>query len=383
MVKKSKKITSKSGKSITALPPSRVAFSPAEALSDCASEYGALVADPFRKEHKACIPTWPAMDSQKATAWVSGTFTTGTTGFGYVALAPENGVLAAGGGTDPCVWASTASFTGSTVEQGGVGVATFQSNSQYTAANPNVKARVVAAGLRAWYSGPAKDLGGDFVALQQPAHSSVTGNTLQDLMSYEQARRFSQNFGVRYGVTRTIADTDECDYNINLGVHQVLPPYMVLALQGVPGLVYSFEAYMHFEFIGAPVRGKTPSHADTSGLSAVTTVAGNPKASTSFASASQKDDDNRVMNFLENAGHYALTAASGVGQLIGAIGPPIISTAGRLLAYGAQAADAYLEAPPPRMRIESRPAPRPALPGTGGNSSSSFSRAAPLQIGWK
>lgn len=380
--KKTKKVVSKGGKSVTSVPQSRVSFSQADALSDCAQEYATLIADPFHKEHKACIPTWPAMNSLKSTCWISGTFTTGSSGFGYVCFAPENAATAVSVGTDACVWNSMSTYAGSTVALTGTGVDTKMSNSSYTAYNQNIKARVVAAGVRAWYSGPAKDMGGDLVALQQPAHSDVSSNSLSDLMSYSEARRFGMNYGVRYGVTRTIADIDETDYGIKLDGNPGLRPYMVLALQGLPGLTFSFECYVHFEFIGAPVRGKTPSHADTNGLSAVTSVASHPAASTSFASADQKDDNNRVMNFLENAGHYALSAVSGVGQLVGAIGPPIISTAGRLLAYGANAADAYLEAP---RRVESYRKPYPALMGTGGSSSSSSSRlaAAPLQIGWK
>jgi len=379
--KKTKKVVSKGGKSVTSVPQSRVAFSQADALSDCAQEYAELVADPFHKEHKACIPTWPAMNSQKSTVWVAGTFVTGTSGFGFVALSPENACAATSVGLDACVWNSLSSYAGTTIDVTGTGVDTKMSNSNITAYNANVKCRVVAAGLRAWYSGPAKDMGGDLVALQQPAHSSIRGNTLADLMSYSEARRFGMNYGVRYGVTRTIADVDETDYGITLTANPGIMPYMGLALQGLAGLTFSFEAYVHFEYIGAPVRGKTPSHADTNGLSAVTSVASHPAASTSFASAGESDDSNRVMNFLENAGHYALSAVSGVGQLVGALGPPIISTAGRLLAYGASTADAYLEAP---RRVESFRKPYPALMGTGGSSSSSSSRlTAPLQIGWK
>jgi hypothetical protein len=315
--------------------PKQPKWSYSDVLSDCAAEYGSLLADPFRKEHHACVPTLPAFDSLKMTVWVEGTFVTGTAGFGYVILNPHLGINF--DGSNPCAFGSTSVFTGTTaVCFAGSGTQAYTTNSPYGPFGDlpaDLRYRLVASGLRCWYSGPINVMGGDMVCLQEPNHGSLAGYSSVAILAYNQSRRFTPSMGTRYGVTWvpvSTAETAYAEYTPASGNFD-----MVTCVQTSAGLTFSFEAFMHYELTAAEVRGKTPSHSDAVGMAAAITIASNPLASTSFASSSKWADAERIDSFMANMGHYALRGVSGIGHLMSSSGNPYAVMAGQVAAFGA------------------------------------------------
>lgn len=321
------------------LVPKQPKFHYGDSLTGCAADYGALLADPFVKEHHACIPALPAFDSQKITVWNEGTMIVGTAGTGYVAMNPFAGQLSAGAYIGQ---ATNAVFGGVTISPfATAGTNSLFSNSPYPTAVSGLEARVVAAGIRIWYSGPINVMGGDIVAVQEPNHGDLTGASFSQLLAYSQSRRSSPAMATRYGCVFTPINTNEFDYTKCVAA---LSPqlFMAVMVNGAPGTQWSYELFAHYEYQGPTVRGKTPVHIDAVGVSSVLAVAENSSASTSFSSKGVKDDANRVSAMWENMGHYALKGVSGVGHLLSIMGAPGVSTAGAVLAYGADRADSFL-----------------------------------------
>jgi hypothetical protein len=314
-------------------------FSYSDSLTGCARDYGALLADPFVKEHHACVPSLPAFESQKITVWNEGTFVIGTAGTGVVAMNPFAGPLNT---ASVMGIATTSAYAASVIPAAGTaGVNSLTSNSPYSAGGPGFTFRVVAAGVRCWYSGPINVMGGDIVALQDPNHNNLTNSSFTQLLGSSQSRRSCPAMGVRYGCVYTPISATELDYELVVPMAAPLP-FMAIMVQGAAGLQFSYEMFAHYEFQGPLVRGKTPVHVDSVGVSSVLAISENPSASTAFSSKSVKDDVKRVNAMWDNMGHYALKGVSGVGHLVSQLGLPGVSTAGAVLAFGAERADDFL-----------------------------------------
>ncbi len=273
-------------------------------LSKMASMYGRAFATPFSESVKFVgIPRNPAQPSYKVTGFLRGTGAIGTTGFGYIAIAPT--VC----NDRPCVYYTTSSYARSitaappsdlTIAGSKGGGATFpawaeMANLPYTSTQLNtsinvsnsqaeVGGRVVACAVRMEYTGTVLDRSGQFFAYADPQCMNVLGD------NHTQA-----NDGTGY-TTTTLSTKDACEI-INLQIKNsaelvVLPsdenmddyprasnsavrktyPYCsgssytvqtsdtgngaataLIAVTGKAGSTFYFEVVTHVEYIGPAI----------------------------------------------------------------------------------------------------------------------------------
>jgi len=297
-----------------------------EALTDCAKDYGAILVDPFIPSSTACIPTSPCLKSRKMTTFIRGTMAVGTAGFGFVEVDPR--LMWSGYSGSTPLFYSGSTFTGVTMAYTGTGINTANANGDYVAAGDNdVQTRLVAAGLRVAYSGPINTVGGTIAALQEPDHALLNGFSFANVSAYEEADYEVVFPGTWYGCTYLPSHPGDYDWTEANG-SAAMNPFMAVTINSTAGNQFAFEAYAHFEVIGVNARGKTMSHADPTGVAAVSTIAISPGTSTTFVSREPSDDKARVIGMLTKMGQYALRGISGAAKLLTAVGPPALKLVG-------------------------------------------------------
>jgi len=334
----------------------------ADALSDTAAKYGAMLADPFHKECAVGMPSEPALFSRKTTVWSQGTFQTGSgaNNFGFVAFDPRPSLF--NDGVKPCIWKSTSSYAGSTIAVSGIGVDTAASNSDYsyaqlTAGAPDyASARLVAAGVRVWYSGELRSLGGDIAAEQTANHTTLVGYGFADVLADTFSRRFVPKMGSRYGCTYVPAVPAELGYQVVGNPFNTSAPYMAVVVNGATtAALWSYEAYAHWEIVGTDVRGKTRSIMDPVGMAAALSIANSGAGfTTTFASPSPIADPVRAASWLDRMGNYVLRGASGAARIASMFSPPLVNGALQVASMGLDiAADKWstIKLPPPRAPL--------------------------------
>lgn len=174
----------------------------------CGMDYFRALVNPFgRFDEFPCIPT-SARGSQKLRIFKRGTFQVGTSGLGAVVVWPQNLVFG-GPSTQPgplptignCIITTTAAyaapdffFMNASSHPSGqpfAGTADAYGNSIYSAddlsgANVARGVRLVGAGLRVRYNGPAFQMNGDIITWRNPTNSSVVGNNNDNWDSLQQ-----------------------------------------------------------------------------------------------------------------------------------------------------------------------------------------------------
>jgi len=166
-------------------------------LTPCALRFAAAIADPFGiAAQGACIPSCPAVNSQKVHAFSRFDATVGTAGVGFIAITPciaSDGVIA---------FYTAPTFTGSSValltanNTLSVGVATVNpANLPYNVSQSSANAgtvpaqvfgRVVSVGVRIWYTGTTLNESGLTYCYVSPTHEPVCegpGSNLPMLLS--------------------------------------------------------------------------------------------------------------------------------------------------------------------------------------------------------
>lgn len=283
-------------------------------LSKCATDYAISLADPFTGP-LACVPTYPAVLTRKLRVYAKGTFSTGTTGFGFIVFDPSYGIA----NDQTFVLASDALYGGVTII-GAVGTTAYLSNSDYQAADlgsgPNqIVFRVVSGGLRIRYIGTELNRGGQVCGLTDPNHNSLLTRTFGSLSGEEQSRLFPVN---REWITLLyrpflVGDTEFA--NSLVGTTPLDPSfYMGYALQSPTAgpCVFEFEAYSTYEAQGRNVRGMTASHVDPTGYAAVHTAT---NLSPALAPTVAKTAD-RTKSFLNTVGSTLTSTVSGMAPLV-------------------------------------------------------------------
>lgn len=311
-------------------------------LSHCAADYAAALANPFTGP-LACIPDYPVLMTRKVRSFAKGVVSTGTAGFGFVAITPQNGVandLRFCGFTD-------AAFTGTapTMTTGNVtGINYSSSNAEYVAATFGSglnQYRVVSCGLRIRYVGTELDRGGQLVGYHDPQHFSImaspgVGRTVSSLDGEVESRRFPVDRSWKTVLYRPV---DDVDNQLDPGTRFMGPvldvdadgvwymTFYILAASAATSLTYEWEAYATYEISGRNVRGKTVSHFDPPGFASVHAAS----VQTQLLLPSQLNDGERVTSFLREAGSYLNTAISGVRGFISDV-TPVVSGVSSMIA---------------------------------------------------
>lgn len=333
VVSAKKKKSGKRGRSAS-LAANRSTSRPSVQLGTCAAQYAAALGNPFNGP-LACIPLFPSIPSQRIRTWVRGSMSTGTAGYGSISANPffVANTTASAGFTPVRFTDNTyagAISAGFPVAAGSVvGVNKVYANSPYSAAQisaTGIMFRVVAAGLRIFYTGTVLNKGGVLYGLQHPNHQSIEGYTPDNMMAFEEAAKTSNtNETKTFTVYYKPVDQDDLEFSsangkagndddpvtVNGGHYMGIA---VVAPIGTPFVAqqFDFEYFSIIEFTGPNVPSKQPSDADPQGFSAVNTVtAGNPKA----LQPTSKSPGSTVSDILGSATQYLNSVADTGVQL--------------------------------------------------------------------
>jgi len=235
-------------------------------VHDCSIMYANVLVDPFGTPDGACIPSelFP-LPSQKSSTLLRGTFSLGTTGYGFLLFNPTLANDLA------CVMASTGTSVGtsSTAFSAFTNPALFTmtglpySNAQF---GNGIQGRIVGYGLRIRYVGALMNTNGTIFMKEDPDHNDLKPFSYDTLA----ADQYSEEVNV------TNIDNWNADFNYSgpfnpSDVQFTITPNCLcplgnyfngFAIAGIAGDKYTFEIVLHYELIGSPVTGRTPSHSD-------------------------------------------------------------------------------------------------------------------------
>lgn len=275
----------------------------------------ASLANPFNGPEQACIPDFPALMSGKQRVWARGTFSTSSNalagGFGYIigdpkwASANDSASIVHNLPADP-----TTAIDFGTGAQG-------YTNSQYNFAmhgNNGITRRVVSAGLRIRYTGSELIRGGRIVGLHHPNHNTINGGTQASLLAYKEA----ESLPIERDVWTTILyrPVEQSDYDFGSDFPAIGATsqcfYMGFAIQafdttGANTQAFEYEFFVNFEFQGAVIVNKTPSHIDAAGHGAVNAIT---NMSPAIVKPSQIDSTHLMRAAVTAASQYLFTSTS-------------------------------------------------------------------------
>lgn len=235
-------------------------------VPDCVREWVDLVSNPYRTPDRVCMPLPPAMPAASVTVWVKGVFVTGTTPEkGYVAVNTRQMTTSDLSGV---VYTSSA-YAGTTIAASGTGIASGYSNSPYPEADygddpavADMQSRIVAAGLRVRNITAVVDRGGRLQLLAEPDHKTLLGSDYTDLTAYDCSESGNTD-GNWSSVEWVPARSSDSSYS-SVPTGNYTMAAMAAAPAGKPQS-YEYEAWTHFQVIGAKARGKQRVKVDVVG----------------------------------------------------------------------------------------------------------------------
>jgi len=322
---------------------------PPPGLTECANKYALAIATPWDpKAEGACIPTFPSKASQKNTAWIRGSLTIGTGGFGFVIVAP---CLANNAGLG-CAFYTNSTYSGTSVLATSSSIGTTVNSSylntpwaatnfvsSFTSQPPAISGRIVSAGLSLCYTGSELNLGGEVFALVEPNHGNLNGFTQTGLLAYKEAKIIDVTSERRCSwITTSGIDSNEVQYpnSTDAGIspfiyypfsqNQILDTSisntggapLCFQVTGTLGNTYRFEYVQHTEFIGANASPMaTPTHSDARGFEMVNTAANRiPQMSVANKSASTLTLMSHALRDVIHESQPAVTQiAKGLGRM--------------------------------------------------------------------
>lgn len=252
-------------------------------LSPCARDYVRALANPFQGP-LACVPSQTPNKTLKVRVFTRGSFFTGTSGIGFIAVDPTNSCF----NDVPCVLKTNATFAGNTFNlndtvSGAIDQAF--SNSNYVSTDvalggDGIAFRIVSSGVRIRYAGTELNRGGFATCLHDPTHTVLTGRDQSSIDGEPMSRRihikedwinilYAPVFGQDYDLRTAFANADPPTIG-------ALPRWYMGALITAPTNTpapFEYEFFSIIEYQGRNVRGLSMSHADPTALSAGASVA--------------------------------------------------------------------------------------------------------------
>lgn len=259
----------------------------------CGRNYMHALTDPFSLHEEVCIPDLYAIPSKKVRAVHKFNMSSGTTGFGFIALCQQcksnndsvlysSTSLYAGGNAIPSVGQpNTAAYSASKLPYA-ASVFEGQGNT-----NPGIQGRVVGVSMRVRYVGPLLARGGQLVALRHPDNETLVGKTYDEIKGYETAKTFPISTEWTYLTYRPVKpkeyefspDPATASDAANFKWEAAFLMYGTTTSSGIPGPApFEFELVQHIEYIGR-VDNVTKSHASLMAMSHIRNNL-NPKSAT-------------------------------------------------------------------------------------------------------
>jgi len=299
-------------------------------LSNCARNYLHALTNPFVQINGSdlpCIPDHIVLPSNKVQVTARGTFTVGTSGFGFVAADPYVGINNAGefAGTTssfPVLYTgATYTFPYVDIDVSGdapaVGVFGANTNSPFNAAGPLLTSqmRVVGCGLRVRYSGTELYRGGTLALYRSQDNASPPTNpSLANLLQTPLSAMVPVTRGW-HSVCYAPASLDDVSYRnfnsaYNANATGISHYSLIIAVQG-PAVhttqqTFDFEYVAYYEQIGASLQ-LSPSHSDPVGVGAIQAV-------TAMARLPDKPPEQNEQTFLSKIGQYLANGISGIAD---------------------------------------------------------------------
>lgn len=245
-------------------------------VSDPSLRYMSALYDPRTCAEEPSVPHSTAL-SQKVKCFSRGSFNTGSTGYGFVAVAP---FIAAVSDLSPITTSVTSSsMTASTLLSSVAAVANANTNSPYTSSSigtgsGKLQYRLVGGALYVKYAGTELNRGGDMILFEESNHTSVFNYTYNTALGQDYAKRVPVSGDVWQWVSFTPNNLSECEYSAITGSAPYLTPILAVIVNSAGATQpFDYEFFGWYEFTGQAARGATASYDDVIGFSAVTGAA--------------------------------------------------------------------------------------------------------------
>ncbi len=242
-------------------------------LSDPALRWSAALYDPRTLSEEPAVPHGTAV-SQKVKVFARGSFSTGTTGYGFVTAAP---FAAAVNDSNPIIaTAANSVFSASGQLTTASNTANINTNSPFTTSQISANTagalnyKLVGAALYVKYAGTELNRGGDMVLFEENAHRTAYLYSYTTAMGQDFAKRVPVSGDKWQHVCYTPNSDTECEFGSSVTTNPYVAPFLAIIVNsaGTPQ-PFDYEFYGWYEFIGNIARGATSSYQDTIGYAAV------------------------------------------------------------------------------------------------------------------
>jgi hypothetical protein len=262
----------------------------------------------------ACVPSEFSFPTLKQNFRASGTFTTGTAGFGFVSFNPFAAVfqVAPPDVSNPVVF-SLSAFASLAVQPYVFGTACAITTSPYppTYVQEQMTFRLVAAGLRVRNVTPLLNRGGSLIGIETMNHDSLVGTSIPGALLEDTAERCNTNSTGWQSVVYHPMQYAELSFyapSLTIGVPFIGFLAQTTASDGTVPQIYEFEACSVVELKGSMAHGLTPSMSDPVGLGIVQNITSMPQSRKPFISDDAGMRLSRVGEFVGAAAGFASTA---------------------------------------------------------------------------
>lgn len=264
------------------------------ALSDCAGKYALALADPFdSRASGVCVPTFPAINSQKFSGKCRFTFAANGSGVGFANIMPAvcSDYFSAHFSTG--TWAGNTNS--SNIASDTLNTSTAYTQVPYTGLDftDGMSARIVAVGVRVTYVGTVTNMSGLIQVTVSPDHQNLNTLSTDELTALPQTQtmrvsadsvfcctggvspqefEYVNNDHGTAAVVPAIYQFSNGDHYSTAGVDNVVGgcPITVRVRAAVPGITFYVEVITHYEFYGPSISLLgTQSHVDPTGFAIV------------------------------------------------------------------------------------------------------------------
>lgn len=246
------------------------ATDPGFRLSDTALRWVASLYDPRQVKEDAWVPYQTAF-SQKETYFSRGTFSTGTTGYGFVIATPGiSSDVAQVLYTQATSVGGSATTIGAFTNTAGAAVNGTWTNAQYTGTGPaNLQSRIVSAALYVKYAGTELNRGGNYVLIEEPNHAAL--GTYTQVTAQNQSCTHKVPIGEEW-VHVNLTPNSVAELNFASTSYGNYPQgYLLGAVVNSAGTPQNFdyEFVIKAEIVGSLARSASASYEDSVGFGCV------------------------------------------------------------------------------------------------------------------
>jgi len=270
-------------------------------MMSCTKKYAASLLDPSGDLSRgACVPFGFPMPSQKARSWIRGTFSTGTTGSGFILYTPT----IANDATCITYTAATSVGTNATILSSFTNIGSAnQTKLPYSTAeiavSNSVEGRFVSGGLKVRYIGPQNSCGGYSLAIEDPDHVTLAGQTGNQLLQFEAANLRQNSTDGQWHIINWTGPVKQAESEYvttptystqsSLGIYIDGTFQSGAGGQALPGpSLFEYEAWTNVEYVGRDTTGKTDNEADPQGASTAVSIIKSVQATSGVSAGDEK-----------------------------------------------------------------------------------------------